>query len=794
MPIDPIATQAYAAGVAGVSSVNGDFKEPDNVILGPLGLRALYDQLKENHGKRCFNAERIQGMLDGNPPYNPKKMAAAGLSDMTNVSFQDGSAIFDSVALAFWSLFNNVETIVDFTLSLTNDEGMNTVWAKILSQEWDKAVRSWPDFRKRMAFHQTQLISFGVNALVWPDERDWRFKVVNYKNFLVPDQAENSMECLTKVVLEHKYTAQFLWSMFEKAQANPSGAWDHEALGHILVQLAHTGEGFDKESKTACFEIQKKLRNGDWFYEQLYNDDITLASVLIREYDDKISHYMLHPYYDTEEFVYFQDRQYSRFQEALTYFTFRPGEETIHGNKGLGHKMFTPVLAMAQLDCSALDQAKRGGSLLIKSGPTRGRDERQVKFVHGGVIDIGEAEIVQNSMGSNLAQTIQTSAFFQAKVFANNNISGRDPGTKDRNIAKSAAEARIEATNEANVQKNIVEHYYADLDDLFAEITRKMLRAKKSYPGFEYVEAWKEACVARGVPEDIFDLSKAKLKPNGLPDFMEVAASRSSGAGSQVADQQSMRFVLSFLPALGERGRIAAIQDAISAFRGYRYVPRYFPPEDRTQQPTSEDTLASIENNQLAEGKQVTVSPDNVHAVHAINHIRLMRDYMQAYQENPQAQLQDGTAILQKVDQVFSVAGPHLVQHLFYVSQDGTRTEQFREMNAQWAILANFGDMIKNNAARQREAEARREQERQQALAEQEAQNTPQHIKARGDIQLKQQKLEAGIERDRQRDSFKFALEREKIERNDELQALKTVNEIARKNAKELSEVEGEET
>ena len=763
----------------------GKLDEPDNVIPSESAARTVYDRLKHNHIKRCYTHERIQGMIDGNPPYNPKSLARAGLSDMCNVNWKDGDSIYRSVALAYWSLFNDVETMIDFKLNLAQDEGLNSEWGKILSQEWDRTIRSWPNFSKHMSFHQGELLKFGLNAIIWPDERDWRFKPVNSKKFLVPDQTANDIDELSTIAIEHHYTAQFLWGIYENAPDN--GHWDKESLGEILFQLSTISDEEFANSGAGCAEIQRRIRNGDTFYDALYNDDITLVSIFQKEYEGGITHMMIHREISTSEKIYEYDRQYKSFREAVMYFSFQPGEETIHGNKGIGHSIFSSVEAITQLDCSVLDQARRAGSLLLKSGPSRGRDERAIKFVHGGIIDIGEADIQQNTMGNNVAQTVEVSRYFKQKIFANNSIAGQDPSSADRNI-QSVRQVQIQATKEAKVQKNMIAHYYEQLDHLFREIVRKMLRAKKSYPGFEYVGVWIDRCIARGVPKEIFDIGKAKLSPDGLPTYLEVFATRSAGSGSQIADQLEMQQIMQILPTLGERGRKAALKDYISSFRGHRYVSRYFPPEDQQQQPTGDDTIASIENNQFSEGKQVVVSPDNNHIIHMTNHMRMMKEIVQAYQQDPQGQVDEKTTLLQKTDEILRVAGPHFVKHLFFAGQDPTRLAEIQQLNAEWAVIANFGDMIAVNANRQREADLAKLQRQQEALAQQEAQGTPEHIKARGQIEIAARKLEAQIERDRTRDRFKFALQAEQLRNKEALDVQRTAKELAIQATKELGE------
>ena len=112
MPID--GTEGVGTGKEGPKLEDGNLEAPVNVIASESAARVVYDRLMHSHAKRCWNYERIQGLLDGNPPYSPRAMQEAGLADMSNVNWKDGDAVYKSVALAYWSLFNDVENIAEF--------------------------------------------------------------------------------------------------------------------------------------------------------------------------------------------------------------------------------------------------------------------------------------------------------------------------------------------------------------------------------------------------------------------------------------------------------------------------------------------------------------------------------------------------------------------------------------------------------------------------------------------------------------------------------------------------------
>ena len=792
-------TPSEYSGLNGIEEVGDKVEAPIRTIPTSQAALAIYRNLRDRNLKRLGGYQKIQGMLDGNPPYNPAVMMKEGLSDMCNVNWKDGDALYRQAVLAYWSLFNQVEFIADFKVTLEQPKEMamakgsgftpegekaasieNARLGKILSEEWNNVIRSWPSFNKRMNFHQGELLKFGINAIIWPDERDWRFKPVSIKNFLVPDNTENDIEMIDLLCIENTYSARYLWDVFNSLSDNDNGVWNKKVLGDLLVRLANVSDmSVYRSDRIDPLWLQSELKQGNLYYDALYNDDIRLVSILVKEYDDEsFSHIMIHPSLNTEDFVYFNYKQYKNLREAFTYFTFSPGEEKLHANKGLGHSIYAAVEAITRLDCSLLDQAKRSGSLLLRSNPGRGADDRSVKFVPGGIIDIGECQIEQNTFGSNIQNIAQTSQYFKQKILENNNISGFDSSTADKDYQNVFA-TQMQASREARIQRNVISHYYDNLDRFFREIVRKMLISKPSYPGYEYVKVWKENCLKRGVPEEVFDMG-GEMSPDGLPLHLQVSATRSAGSGSQTADIMEMQLVMNLLPQLGQRGRQAALEDYVAAARGWRYKDRYLPAEDRDNQPTGHDTIASIENNQLSDGKQVIVSPDNNHLIHATNHIRMMQEWLQMYQQDSEA-MYEGTTLLQKVNEVFAVAGPHFVKHLMILQADPTVKSQYQQLYQQWMEVANYGDMIAHNAKKQREAQIAEQQEAQMLQQQYEQQQTPDQIKARGSVMVKDMKMRADIERDKMRDNMKFALQMEQLRNQDAVNRAKAAIELSQK-------------
>lgn len=732
----------------GITEENGEAVAPKRTIASISDARAVYNRMRLAHGPRLKRFAKIQGMIDGNPPYNPAEMRKLGLPT-SNVNWKDAEAIYESVAIVFWGLFNDVDNLAKFQTDISTPD-VNTEIGGIVSEEWDRAIRSWREFAPLMQQHQGDFIKFGSSVFYWPDERNWQFDVADIWKFLVPEETRNRTDAIPVCAIEIVMTPFELWDLHE----NYTGVlWSKEQIAKVLTQLSSTYDK-SKDIATQWMALQAAVRSQSKSIGDYLNNDIQLCCMLMKEFDGKISKVIFHPS-SGEDFLFEAESQYDCIHESMLFMSLVPGEKHIHGVRGLGHRIFNLVEALTKLDGHLFDSAKASSTVFLKSPASRNKDGKRLKIDFGGIVDIGEAEFGHSLIGSNISPAIEVSQYFGGKLRDNCNIYTVAGSSMANQAKRSATEVAQIARREAKVQKSLIALYYQQLDLLFQEMVRKMLKSKKGDAGWDICEQWRKRCIARGVPEAFFTLNDKNEGHDGLPIHLRVTATRAGGSGSQMADQIEMRDMSTMLPLLGERGREAVIEDTIAAYRGHAYVERYRPKADISKEPIAEDCLADGENNDMEQGFPRIVSPDNNHAVHCIRHMERMKGISQAYIAK-QYDLLD-------CDKAFEQLGPHFARHLLYLSRDSSRKDLLNALGSQWRVIANFADMVKNNAQARREAELAQQQKLAQAQAQAADANTPEMIKTQADIQRKNLKLQTDIERNAKRDQAKFMLDRMKI-------------------------------
>jgi hypothetical protein len=757
-------------------------KAPENIIQSVAGGKALYFQYRGEHLKRIDLYAQIEGLIAGNPPYNPAELAKHKLSHISNFNTLDARALYEKGALAYWNLLNEAETLVKFEIrpgkwmeksaesrGEVNDKDPDlTHWSNIMAVHWDTTVRSWPSFSVAFNTLVGQLVKFGLSPALWPDERDWRWRTVELSRFFVEDQAQTDMSLITAVCVETVFTSQWLYQMytqFEDVAKNAKGdngsvswdydkcPWNFEELGALLVWIANQWAKTDQNFMD-MMDLQRRIQNGDSNFNAIFSDSIRIVSLFYQEYDGSVSHYMFHPWYDNGNFLFFQSKQYKNMEEGIIIFTASPGEFTVHSNRGLGHKIFSGSQAMMQLDCSIIDMARMSATPIIQGMSTGSKDFEAIRFYPGVPTNIGTANFVQNQLGSNVPQLIQASQYMLGKMQVNTANSGDDPSVPDSSIGSiSPTQARMQSYREFNVLKNNIAHFYSTLDRVVTNMTVKMLKSKRGYPGHEYVQEWKDKCIADGVPEELFSMGDTDL--TGMPSHLKVRATRVAGDGSTLARILGLQELQPIASSFGPKQQKAYQREYVLATMGPEYVST-FGPSDDADETSGGASLAGVENAVMRAGQSAVFSTDNEHKAHFSTHMALAMNTIQMMQQQQLGPIE--------ADKIFAVLLPHMGEHWAVLQRSIFAQSYVDQTREAWRQVEQYATLNRRNAAKQMQAEIKNRQEQE---AKQNQVMTDEQLKTlqvTSDIERKNIAMAAKEQRSEEQNQTRAEMMREKIQ------------------------------
>lgn len=733
-------TQTGLIGHIEQKSVNV-FDAPEFVIPSPQIANAVWQSYRQSHFNRIILYAEIDGLVGGNPPYNPEELRAAGLQHVSNFNDMSAGAVIDRACLAYWNLLYSAMNLVTFVIRLEDPEAPNA--AKIMSEEWTEVVvECWPSFLVNLAALMTQLVKLGISPAFFPDERDPRWRVIQLNRFYVPDQAQSDIDMMTSWAVETEYTLQYLWQVYKefKDADKDSTPWDTDELGRLLVQLSN-GNTQNSNNVRDVADFERRMLDGDVSYSNFYSDKIRLVSLFQKEYDGKITHMMFYPHFlEGSNTFLFREEQYDSVQDALVLFTMNPGSYTIHGNRGVGHKIFSLAQAKIQADCSLVDMIKFSSTPIIKSSSSNTGDIDQIKFFPGVPTNIGSAEFVDSNLGSNINNVVGGVEYLSRLIQFNLTYSGSDPASPDPDSGSiSPSQARLMAFQEFGVLKNNIQHFYSVADRLFQNMTVKILESKEGDPGHIMLKKWKERCLAKGVPEEMFATSDKAEYGAGMPKHLKVTATRAAGHGSQVGLLIALQELNPFVGTFGPREEKEFMRLLITATLGSEFIPAFMQESDDVDEVAGGASLAGVENAIIQMGKSPIFSKDNAHRSHFAVHMALMTQVVQLANQ----QQMDAVA----ADAIFTVAVPHIGEHLQALSQSVFSQQFYSEAKPQYDQLVRYATLNKKNAEKVAQAQIKKEQEDQAATDQVMQDNQRKDFELMNDERRKDTKQDAQIAR-----------------------------------------------
>lgn len=735
----------------------GGLQKPKNIIMNVPAARTYYNNVRLEHLDRIWLAAQIQGLIAGNPPYDQEQLNAQGLNHVTNANFLDAKALFERTALTFWNLINNSNYLIRFTLrpfETQNDQDLST-WAEVMSRQWTELIdECWPDFAIEFSTLVSQLVQIGLSPVVFKDENSYKWESVDYSRFYMSNKTLSNVSKWDYLCIDTPFTMQYLWEIYhmleqlsEEARANQP--WNIEAVKYYLLMRANNI--IKQDTQNAFYnmlDLQRLVENGATNMAAFFTDVVLLSTLYYREYSGKVSTMIFDPLIGTtmDQFLYYGSEQYGCFEEAIIAFTYSAGERYIHGNRGVGHKIFPACQALMQLDCNTVDMAKMAGTPVVETPSLLGQNLDPIRFVPGTMTNIGTAKLAQNNLGQNTGQVISVAQYFERKINKNAQISGDDPSVPDADRgSKSAPEVQMQSIREFGVGKQTVSHFYRTFDMLENQMVAKQFHCPAGHPDKEFFDEWKERCMAEGVPEEIFKLNGAKK--GQLPKHIKVRAARVAGDGSSLNLTMGLRGVGGIAGGFSAKGQYNYRSDIINSQLGADYILRYLGDAAEPDEAQGGASLATTENFMVRSGSLPLATKDNQQKAHIGTH---MADAMNVVKQVQSQQMDPIQA-----DAYFALMLEHIKAHVAFVEEDELNQQFVEQIVPAIKQLEKFAQLNRIRVQRMQQAEIRRRAQEEQAMSAEQMEQQRKDFVVQKDEARKDLKLSSQLERQKEQQQTK---------------------------------------
>jgi len=297
-----------------------------------------------------------------------------------------------------------------------------------------------------------------------------------------------------------------------------------------------------------------------------------------------------------------------------------------------------------------------------------------------------------------------------------------------RGNPRTAYEVEAQLATESVLTTNAMNLFYVPWGKLLKEQFRRLQRDMwiPGEPGYAEAIEFRKRLVERNVPWQ------------AVKSVFSVDAVKAIGLGSPSARLSTFNEFMQLLPKFDEVGQINALRDRIAARVGYDQVDRYLPNPTVKNTIPMDAKIAELENGSMQAGRQVTVMPNENHAIHLSVHLKEVQPIVEAVQNN---QIEDK----QKTMMFLTMVYEHCNEHLLKIADDKNRQQELGQAKLIMNLLREAVVNLQRDV--QQDIRVANEQQQQMALEQGEIQGISPQMQMKMqehelDMQLKQQRAE----------------------------------------------------
>lgn len=706
----------------GLQTIQRDGSVPECRMNDARATSDWVQRLIFNDDRRAYKRSRVNGLVDGNPPYKQSKLKEAGRNDACNVNWGNGRSYLESGSGSFYDLSSEAPSAITFRTGFGNDE-QRELWSSLISGEMDKLIKADKVWDFQMQVSQWEMVLHGCGPMFFEDAYSIFPVAVLCGDLKVPERTKSDTQYFDGCCLLRDYYPPELYEFIQDEASASAVGWRVAYTKEVIQNAMHIQA---QQGVQLTWEYyQQQCKNNSFTY---YDDTKVsrVAHVFWKEFDGRITHAIVEVNNSTNknlEYLFLSVGRYANWQEAAHPMYFDHGNGGFHHSvTGLGVKMFSAMEYENRLVCNLADKAFAPKILFMPTSTEIQQKFSLIRMGDFGVMPAGfqvQQAAVSGVMGDGIAMREQLTGIMQSTL--SNYRQGVTTQKSGNPVTKF--EKQMEAAMQAALSMPQYNRYYKQLDMLYTEIGRRMCNPNTTN---KKAKEFQERLRNLGVPE------KAML----IVDY--IGATRVVGQGSAFMRKQAVDAVGAVVSSLPEDGRNNWINDKIAAEAGQAAVARYNPVKSQRKMATDQQIEALHWVGDMKVGVPfVTASSQNP--------VTFAATFMSAATQAINSLQQGGDP--HQVLAFLQICGPAIAACLSRFGQDPTRKAVHDKLMQQWKQLAMLTDKLQ--AAMQKQAQQQKEQQQktQSAMSDDQIKTA----KARADISIKQAKTQAQLKQSQEK-------------------------------------------
>ena len=700
---------------------------PKSRMKDAVAVQSFARRLIDNDAKRSYKRARLNGLIDGQPPYKASKLRENGRADACNVNWGRARSYMESGSGAFYDLFSEAPGFITARTSHGTQE-QKQLWSDLIAQEADRTLKFNPVWDYEMSISIDNLVLHGVGPLMFEDANRCLPKSFLCGDLKVPEFTKSDTFYWESAMVQATYYPAELYEFIMQPEFAERVGWNVEHTRRVIANAIGIRNQAGIMYEWEFYEAELK-NNALSYYDE--SKICRLAHVFWKEFDGRVTHAIVERDQASGleiKFLYLNIGRYAKFSNVVHPMYFDHGNGGYHHSvTGLGVKMYSQMEYENRLLCNLADKAFSPKMLFKPTSADATQRIQLARFGEYGVLPRG-TEAVQTPVSGVMSESLE---MYEVVSGLNQDVLGsyRQVSTPPTGNPATKYEKMMEAALQSGLSKTQFNRFYVQLDQLYSEIYSRMTNLNSTCP---IAKDFQERCLKRGVPKE------------ALKRMEYVQATRAVGQGNGFMRKQSIDAVFAVAGALPEEGRSNLIRDKIAAEAGQAAVNRYYPQKEKKDTASDQEVDAQLQVAQMSTGMATKISSSQNPVVFATTFTQAAGQAIQSLQKGGDPH---------EVLRFLQLCGPAIAAQLQRFAQDPTRQDVHKALSEQLKKIGKATDELKKALVKQTKEQQDRQQKQQQVMTDAQLKEA----KLQHDIKTKDTKTQAAMRQSEQKHRLKMA-------------------------------------
>lgn len=523
--------------------VNNELTVENRTISNAAQAYSVCDTLVSDWKRGILNAARITSKLNGERPYNQKKLKDAGKDWKTNISTGFLSTECGKVVPRFYM---PIKTAKYLTASELPPGWPNSVEkTQHFRQTITDAVRNWPKFNFYIRGLAREVAIFGFGFNVFFDEYEWRPTLMRMDKGFVP-QGTEVMEEPQFFMAKYDYKPSELLSLLRSSVEAGRTEWNAD---NVVAAINSAFPPPVDSTYPEARSYEELIRQATWGYNYTKGAKmIRTYHLFAKEATGRVSHYVLlsnqsavaptsvgSPV-DDSKMLYQSLDQFESMDDVVNSMVFDYGDGTIHGAWGVGQILYDLAVQVEKIRCDSIDNIRLTNKVKIQVPDAKNINDvkqlvnDQFVIVSGAQFSANTAGLTSDVMGYEALDTKMTR-------IAQEKIGAFIPPIPITASDITAAQINASSAQERELREALLENWLIQFAHLMRTITKRLVNPDSPDP---VARETLEKLLAKLTPEEIAMLA-AQFPVKSVMDFTEFRAQQRGAFAANVMNNPLFR-------------------------------------------------------------------------------------------------------------------------------------------------------------------------------------------------------------------------------------------------------------